>query len=134
MTAIATIEGIGPAYAAKLAEAGVKTTNRLIKVAGSKAGRKQLAEDTGLSEGQILEWLNRADLMRVRGVGEEYSDLLERAGVDSPTELAQRNPDNLYEALIAETKKGNVVRRPPSLSEVRRWKEHAATLEKVVTH
>ena len=81
MTAIIDIEGIGPAAAEKLKAAGVSTVEKLLEVAGPAKGRETLAEQTGLKEKQILEWVNRADLYRIKGVGEEYSDLLENAGV-----------------------------------------------------
>lgn len=131
MASIIDIEGIGPKYKELLAEAGVKTTEKLLEVAGSKAGRAKLAEEISVSEATVLEWVNRADLMRVKGVGEEYSDLLEAAGVDSPTELAHRNAANLVEAMSAHAK---LVRRLPTESEVQAWIDDAKTLEKVVTH
>ncbi len=99
-----------------------------------------MANDTGISEAVLLEWTNRADLMRVRGVGSEYSDLLEQAGVDTVKELRRRKASNLTaamvetnEAHIKKTKK-SIVRRTPSESEVTRWVEQAKTLEPVVTH
>lgn len=131
MTSIVDIEGIGPKYQEKLVEAGIRTTEKLLEVAGSKAGRAKLADETGLSEAHILEWVNRADLMRVKGVGEEYSDLLEAAGVDSPLELAHRNAANLVEAMAAHER---LVRRLPTVSEVQGWIDDAKTLDKVVTH
>lgn len=131
MTNIIDIEGIGPKWKEKLAEAGVKTTEKLLEVAGPKAGRVKLAEEVGASETMVLEWVNRADLMRVKGVGEEYSDLLEASGVDSPTELAHRNAANLVAAMAEHEK---LVRRLPTESEVQGWIDDAKTLEKVVTH
>ncbi len=134
MTSIMDIEGIGAAYKEKLVAAGIRTTDKLLEVAGPKAGRKALAEETGFSEAHILEWVNRADLMRVKGVGEEYSDLLEAAGVDSPAELATRNAANLTAAMAAYDEKHNTVRRTPTETEVQGWIDHAKTLEKAVTH
>ncbi|MDH3755522.1 MAG: DUF4332 domain-containing protein [Acidimicrobiia bacterium] len=136
MASIAKIEGIGKTYTAKLAKAGVRTTEKLLAVGGDRKGRKALAAETGLSERQILEWVNRADLMRVKGVGEEYSDLLEAAGVDTCKELRKRKPANLHAKMLEvnSAKKRALVRRPPSLSEVERWVEHADTLRPAVTH
>ncbi len=82
MTSIVDIEGIGAKWADKLAEAGIRTTEKLLEVAGPKAGRVALASQVGASEATVLEWVNRADLMRIKGVGEEYSDLLEAVGVE----------------------------------------------------
>lgn len=134
MTRIVDIEGVGATYASKLADAGVTTTEKLLDVAGSKAGRANLAGMIGVSESLVLEWVNRADLFRVNGVGEEFSDLLEAAGVDSPAELAQRNAENLHEKLVEINAAENLVNRVPSVSEIQRMIDDAATLEKVVTH
>ena len=131
---ITAIEGIGPQNAKMLAKASVTTTEGLLKAGGDPAGRRQLAAATGLAEEAILGWVNRADLMRVKGVGEEYSDLLEVAGVDTVKELRRRNPQNLHAAMVAANEEKNLVRRPPALSEVERWVEHAKTLAPAVTY
>ncbi len=136
MASIETIEGIGIKNGKALRKAGIKSTGALLAAAGSKKGRKQCAADSGCTEAQLLEWVNRADLMRVRGVGEEYSDLLERSGVDSVKELRRRNSANLHAKMheVNTAKRRNLVRRPPSLGEVERWVAHAGTLDPVVTH
>ena len=131
---ILKIEGIGPVNAAKLQKVGVRTTEGLLKVAASKAGRRKLAADADISEIQILEWVNRADLMRIKGVGEEYSDLLEAAGVDTVKELRNRNPNNLHQALLDVNAAKKLVRRPPSLSAVQGWVANAKSLAPVITH
>ena len=92
---IEVIEGIGPAHASALQQAGVTHVRHLLQRAASASGRSALASETGLSPALLMEWLNHIDLMRIRGVGAEYSDLLEAAGVDSPVELAQRSPARL---------------------------------------
>ena len=86
---IEEIEGIGPAYGAKLTAAGVTTTEQLLERGASRKGRTELAGTTGITDTLILEWVNHADLMRIKGVGSEYSDLLEAAGVDSPAEIGR---------------------------------------------
>lgn len=134
MSNIIDIEGVGPAAAAKLAEAGVKTTEKLLEVAGSKAGRVKLAAATDLTEARILEWVNRADLFRIHGVGEEISDLLEAAGVDSVPELAQRVPANLHAKLVEINEAKNLVRQVPSEAQVEKFVAEAKTLDRVVTH
>jgi len=131
---ILKIEGIGPVNAAKLQKVGVRTTEGLLKVAATKAGRRKLAADADISENQILEWVNRADLMRIKGVGEEYSDLLEAAGVDTVKELRNRNPNNLHQALLDVNMAKKLVRRPPSLSAVQDWVANAKTLTPLITH
>lgn len=136
MAKIADIEGIGPVNAKKLGDASVKSTGGLIAAAGGKKERKALAEKTGIAEANLLEWVNRADLFRVKGVGTQYSDLLEAAGVDSPLELSKRRADNLTKAMAETNTKGKnkLVRRPPSEKMVQSMIDHAKTLEKVVFH
>ncbi len=134
MAKLLDIEGIGPAYAEKLAKVGLKTTGSYLKAGSTPQGRKQLAETTGISDKLILEWVNLADLFRIKGIGEEYSDLLEEAGVDTVPELAQRNPENLILKLkdVNDTKK--LVRRLPVLSQVQSWVDQAKELPRVVTY
>jgi predicted flap endonuclease-1-like 5' DNA nuclease len=87
---IEEVEGIGRAHAAKLATAGVDTTDELLDRGATPAGRTALEGATEIDHGLILDWVHHVDLMRIKGVGSEYSHLLEAAGVDSPAELAQR--------------------------------------------
>ncbi len=134
MTRIIDIEGIGSKYAKILQRAGIRSTERLLKVAASKKGRQDLAAQTGISEKLLLEWVNLADLMRVDGIGEEYSDLLEEAGVDTIKELRNRRPDNLYKAIVETNAKKKLVRRLPSPKQVERWVAQAKSLKPTVTH
>lgn len=134
MANIAEIEGIGPAYAAKLADAGVGTLEKLLEIGATAGGRKDLADWTGITVNMILEWVNRADLARVKGIGSEFADLLEAAGVDSVPELAQRNAANLAAKLAEINDAKNLVRRVPSESEVAGWIEQAKGLPALVTH
>jgi len=132
---ILEVEGISATYAAKLAEAGVTTTDALLERGAKPSGRQALEAKTGISGKLILEWVNHVDLMRLKGVGSEYSDLLEAAGVDSPAELAGRNAANLATTLaeVVAARPG-IVRRTPSESEVSGWIAEAKTLRKVVEH
>lgn len=134
MTKLIDIEGIGAAFAEKLAGVGLHTTADLLREGGTASGRAQLAERSGISEHRILEWVNRADLMRVKGVGEEYSDLLELAGVDSVVELARRVPANLHAKLAEVNAAKQVVRRLPTEAEVAEWITEAKTMGAAVTH
>ncbi|MCA9308664.1 DUF4332 domain-containing protein, partial [candidate division WWE3 bacterium] len=94
------LEGIGASYAEKLSKFGCDTTEDLLEQCGTKSGRQKMSELSEISEKLILEWVNLADLCRINGVGEEYSDLLEEAGVDSVVELATRNADNLHAKMV----------------------------------
>jgi len=134
MTRIQEVEGIGPAYEAKLAEVGIETVEGLLERGASPAGRKELVESTGISAKLILKWVNRADLARVKGVGEEYADLLELAGVDTVPELAQRNAQNLHQKMVELNDERQVVRRTPSLSAVQDWVAQAKELGRVITY
>ena len=134
MARIIDIEGIGPVYTGKLRRIGIKTTGRLLKLAASRQGRRNLSERTGISEKLILEWVNLADLMRIKGIGEEYGDLLEEAGVDTVKELRNRRPYNLYQALIETNIKKHLVRRLPSRRAVESWITQAKTLPPVLTY
>jgi predicted flap endonuclease-1-like 5' DNA nuclease len=132
---IEDVEGIGPTYAAKLVEAGVSTTGALLERGATASGRDRLAAATGISERLLLEWVNHADLMRIDGVGSEYADLLEAAGVDSCAELARRSAANLamtFQELDAA--RPNWIRQIPSEATIAKWIEQADHLAKVVSH
>jgi predicted flap endonuclease-1-like 5' DNA nuclease len=134
MTKIIDVEGIGKVYAEKLKEAGLSTVEALLKMGASPQGRKEIEEKTGISHKLILEWVNLADLFRIKGIGEEYSDLLEEAGVDTVVELAQRNAENLHQKLVEINQQKKLVRQVPSLSQVTKWVEQAKILPRVVTY
>ncbi len=131
---IEKIEGIGAAIAAKLAAADIRTTADLLTHCGSGKGRAAVARATGLSEAQLLKWANLADLMRLSGVGEEWSELLEAAGVDTVKELKTRVAANLAERLGEVNAARKLVRQLPSLAQVTGWIEQAGTLEPMITH
>jgi predicted flap endonuclease-1-like 5' DNA nuclease len=134
MTRLIEIEGIGETYAQKLEQAGVPTIEGLLEQGATPAGRKQLVERTGISAALILKWVNRADLARVKGIGEEYADLLEAAGVDTVPELAQRNPQNLHTKLSEVNAEKGLVRRLPALSQVESWTAQAKDLPRKVSY
>jgi len=134
MASIVEIEGIGEVYRKKLSQYGIKTVEKLLKEGASEKGREKIAEGTGISKALILEWVNHADLWRITGVGEEYSDLLEEAGVDTVVELAQRKPTNLYEKMMEVNQAKKLVRRMPSAREVEDWVAQAKRLARIVTY
>ena len=128
------IEGIGRVYASKLNKIGVNTTDELLAAGGTKQGRKELSEKTGISETVILEWVNMADLFRIKGIGEEYSELLKEAGVNTVIELARRNPANLHETLVGVNNAKNLVRRTPTPNQTKDWVEQAKNLPRKVEY
>jgi predicted flap endonuclease-1-like 5' DNA nuclease len=134
MAKIIDVEGIGEVYAKKLTDAGLTTVEALLKAGASPEGRRALADETGISRKLILEWTNHADLYRIKGVAEEYSDLLEEAGVDTVPELAQRNAANLYAKLVETNAAKALVRRLPTQAQVADWIEQAKALPRVITY
>lgn len=131
---IEEIEGVGPGYAVKLAEAGVATVESLLEQGGAAKGRAALAEKTGISEKLILRWVNHADLIRIKGVGPQFAELLEAAGVDTVKELRNRNAANLAAKLIEINEAKNIAGTTPTAKQVEGWIEEAKTLEPKVSH
>jgi predicted RecB family nuclease len=129
------VEGIGPLYAQQLEGIGIATTEALLEQGATASGREAIGKALQVDASVILGWVNRCDLMRVPGVGSEYSDLLEVAGVDSVPELAQRNPANLAQTFQdAVAARPDLVRRIPSEDTVRDWIEAARTMPRTVEH
>jgi len=128
------VEGIGEAYAKKLAAAGIKTTDALLAKGTTPEGRKEIAVKTGISAKMILEWVNHVDLFRIKGVGQEYADLLEAAGVDTVPELAQRKPENLVEKMAEVNKKKKLVRQLPVETQVANWIAQAKELPRKIKY
>lgn len=134
MTKLIDIEGVGPAYAAKLQKAGVRSADSLLAKGGTPAGRKEIAAKSGVSDAKVLEWVNHVDLFRIKGVGSEYADLLEAAGVDTVVELAQRNPEQLLPKLLTVNQAKKLVRRPPGMAQVKSWVQQAKKLPRKVSY
>jgi predicted flap endonuclease-1-like 5' DNA nuclease len=128
------IEGIGPVHAGTLQGAGISTSEDLLERAGPKTGRDELAAATGISGKLLLDWVNACDLMRIKGIGAQFSDLLEAAGVDSAAELAQRNPASLAQTFGELNAARATTRRAPTEAMVADWVDQAKKLPKVVTH
>lgn len=128
------IEGVGPKYAAKLDKVGIRNTKQLLDKAATRKGRRELAEAAGIDEGLILKWANMCDLMRIKGVGEEFSELLEVAGVDTVKELSKRRADNLHKAMTEANEKRKLVRQLPGLGQVESWVTQAKAIEPVMKY
>lgn len=134
MAKLEEVEGIGAKHASSLRKAGVRSVEGLLKKGSTPGGRKQIAEATGINDKLILEWVNHADLFRIRGVGEEYSDLLEEAGVDTVAELAQRKPENLYQKMQEVNQAKKLVRQLPSSEQVADWVAQAKKLPRAISY
>ncbi|MCX5977385.1 MAG: DUF4332 domain-containing protein [Coprothermobacterota bacterium] len=134
MANLKEIEGVGESYALKLKEAGIDTTDELLEKGASPKGRKEIAAQSGISVALILEWVNHVDLFRVKGVGSEYADLLEEAGVDTIPELAQRKADHLLEKMTAVNETKKLVRRLPTLNQVEGWIRQAKELPRAIKY
>lgn len=131
---IIDVEGIGNVNAKKLVEAGINTVDDLLQKAKTPAGRKTLEETTGISGKSILKWTNHADLMRINGVGPQFSELLEAAGVDTVKELKHRVAENLQQKLEEINNKRNLVNRVPSVSEVQKMIDQAKELPAIMEY
>ncbi len=125
---VESVEGIGEVYGKKLREQGIKNTDQLLSATRTKAFRKELAEKTGISEDLILKFANHVDLFRVDGIGSQYAEILEAAGVDTVKELATRKPENLVKKMEEVNAVQKLVRRTPCLKVVTKWVESAKTL------
>jgi predicted flap endonuclease-1-like 5' DNA nuclease len=134
MAKLEDVEGIGKVYAQKLAGAGVTSTQDFLKKGATPQGRKAMAEKSGVSDKLVLEWVNHVDLFRIKGVGSEYADLLEAAGVDTVPELAQRKAENLLQKLAEVNATKKLVRRLPVLSQVEDWVKQAKALPRVIQY
>ncbi len=134
MTRLVDVEGIGGAYARKLEEAGVSTTEALLEKGASPKGRVEIADKTGVSHTLVLRWVNHVDLFRIKGVAGQYAELLEAAGVDTIPELAQRNAANLHQKLAQANQERKRVRQLPTHTQVESWVEQAKRLPHIVTY
>jgi len=134
MAKIIDVEGIGPKYTKKLVKVGITTTNKLLKKGATSKGRQEIEDMTGIGHALVLEWVNHVDLYRIKGVAQEYSDLLEEAGVDTVPELAQRNAANLHAKLVEVNAKKKLVRQLPSEKQVADWVKQAKALPRVVQY
>lgn len=132
--AIGSIEGIEDRHVEALKLAGIATTDAFLERSHDPKGRRELAVETGIDDALILRWANIADLLRISGVGKEYSDLLEAAGVDTVKELKHRNAANLARALAEANEKGQYVRALPSEKVVEKWIEEAKSLPPLLTY
>ncbi|MBP9675267.1 MAG: DUF4332 domain-containing protein [Anaerolineaceae bacterium] len=134
MTSLLEIEGVGAVYQQKLKAVGVGSTEKLLELGGTPKGRKDLAEKSGIGDALILEWVNHADLFRIKGVASEYSDLLEEAGVDTVVELSKRVPKNLYEKMLEVNEAKKLVRKMPVEKQVADWVDQAKKLPRLVSY
>lgn len=132
MAKLTDIKGIDDASAEKLKTAGATTQESFLEVCGDKKGRKEVAANTGIDEKEILGWLNRADLARIKGVSTVYADLLELAGVDTVPELAQRNGANLHTKMIECNTEQNLAEKMPTSAQVEEWVTQAKALPRAI--
>jgi predicted flap endonuclease-1-like 5' DNA nuclease len=131
---VVEIEGIGDVLAGKLAAVDIRTTTDLLEKCGSAKSRKAVSSASGIDEGKLLAFVNMADLMRISGIGSEFSELLEAAGVDTVKELQHRRVDNLVSKMAEVNERKKLTRRVPNATEVAKWIEQAKTLAPMVSH
>ena len=131
---IIDIQGIGPVYAEKLIAAGIETVDQLLERGASPKGRLEIEEATGIDHGRVLTWVNHADLFRIKGVGPQFSELLEASGVDTVQELRNRNAANLAAKMLEVNEAKHLCKRTPVEKEVQKYIDLAKQLEPVVTY
>jgi predicted flap endonuclease-1-like 5' DNA nuclease len=131
---IADIEGIGPVYQERLGQGNITTMESLLEKGATRNGRSEIADSCGLDEGQILKWVNMADLYRVKGIGSEYAELLEAAGVDTVKELRHRSPANLHAKMQQVNEEKRLVRQLPSAEQVEIFVNEAKKLDPKITY
>lgn len=131
---ISEIEGVGPALAAKFEKAGIKTVEGLLKKGGTKPGRKTIASESGIDEGKVLNFVNMADLFRIKGVAGQFGELLKASGVDTVKELRNRKAANLHAKLVEVQKEKKITRTVPGVSQVEGFIEQAKKLAPMVTY
>ena len=136
MASLTKVEGIGKKYQKQLQKIGILTTEALLKEGATRKGRNRIAKESGITVKLILEWVKHADLFRVKGVGEEYADLLEASGVDTVVELGKRVPENLHAKMVEVNSKGKrkLVRQLPGINQVKAWVKQAKKLKRVIAH
>ena len=128
------MDGIGPAVALRFERAGISTTADLLERCRDLAGRREVAAETKLRQARLLKWVNMADLMRISGVGGEYAELLEAAGVNTVKDLRRRNAENLTTKIRVTNERLKRIRVPPTEKMVANWVEQAKTLPLYVTY
>jgi predicted flap endonuclease-1-like 5' DNA nuclease len=131
---IVDVQGIGPAYAAKLSKVKIRTTETLLKRGATPEGRKEIVKASGISHEKILTWVNMADLYRIKGVGSQYSELLEAAGVDTVVELSKRVPEKLLATMVKANDAKNLVNGMPGLRQVKSWVSQAKRMKRVIRY
>lgn len=134
MISLLKIEGVGESYSRKLQDAGIKSTKALLEKGATPQGRKEMAAQSGIGDPLILRWVNHADLSRIKGIGGQYAELLEAAGVDTVVELAQRHAENLHKHLAAVNEEKRLVRKLPNQTQVSTWVKQAKKLPRAVTY
>jgi len=134
MKSVLKIEGIGAAFAKKLQEAGIRSAPALLEQGATPQGRKEIAAQAGIGESVVLRWVNHADLARIKGIGGQYAELMEAAGVDTVAELAQRNAENLHRHLVSMNDEKRLVRKLPNLTQVSGWIKQAKKMPRVVSY
>ncbi|MBQ9192877.1 MAG: DUF4332 domain-containing protein [Bacteroidales bacterium] len=131
---IIDIQGIGPVYAEKLIAAGIETVDQLLEKGADAKGRQAIEDETGIRHDLVLTWVNHADLFRIKGVGPQFAELLEAAGVDTVKELRNRNAANLAAKMLEVNEEKHLCRRTPVEKEIQKFINLAKELEPKVTY
>jgi predicted flap endonuclease-1-like 5' DNA nuclease len=134
MTQLAKVEGIGESNCKKLKKANISTTEELLKQGACAKGRREIVKQTNVNSKMLLRWINRIDLYRIKGIGQKYADLLEKAGVDTVLELSKRNPQNFYEKIKEVNFEEEVTQNLPVPKKLENWVKQAKSLPRIITY
>lgn len=134
MVKLIEVQGIGEVFAGKLEAAGVTSTDDLLNKGATPHGRKEIAIQAGISGDLILKWVNHVDLFRIVGIGPQYAELLEAAGVDTVIELSKRVPANLLKMMVAANTEHKKVHQLPTLVQVTSWVDQAKQLPRAINY
>ncbi len=134
MASLESIKELTPEALLKLQETGITDTDTFLSKAATPKDRKALAEATQIDPAVLLRCANLADLCRIKGIGREYADLLEAVGVDTVPELAQRNPESLYQKIVDVNAEKKLVSLMPTLELVQNWIRQAKELPRILSY
>lgn len=133
MAKIGEIEGIGPVFREKLEKEGILTTEALLEKGAAQAGRTALAASTEIEEKRIMTFVSRADFMRIKGVGRQFSELLQNVDIHTVDQLAAASADDVNAAMTKVNDVKKLTKVVPSVKQIQGFIDVAKGLDAVVS-
>ncbi len=103
----------------KLEQSGIKNTLKLFERVLNPELRKQLAEETGISNAEILELTKLTDLSRVRWIGHTFARMLYDIGFNTVEKLTQADPEDLHFKINTYNKEHGIYRGQIGLNDMK---------------